>query len=247
MLRELVVDSCPFGWEKIFTKYRRNLELICSILDRPNVYPYYPRDQEIFSLFYMCPPERVRIIILGESPFSTLHPDGVTEATGIAFSGRPGYKIPSSTRNIYTELDRQIPGLREHQDGDLSKWVEQGVFLLNTSLTYHPKNIGKKGEQTLKFWTGFISKIITEIALINPNIIILSWGKIAREFTSSSELRSSLSNVVKLECGHPANLNRNNYGDSQPSIFSFYRNDHFLECNRIFRQRGAEEIDWNTH
>ena len=89
----------------------------------------YPPREELFAAFRMTPPEAVRVVILGQDPYHELG-----QANGLAFSVKPGVKLPPSLRNILTELQADC-GVTPTESGDLTAWARQGVFLLNSSLS----------------------------------------------------------------------------------------------------------------
>lgn len=233
-IRKQLSLTPPRGWEKIFTKITSTLNLLCDILERPNNLNRTPLNHELFEVFHLCPPENIRVVILGESPSSSISHDGSTEAMGVAYSGRPGYKVPALVVPIHQELDRQIKGLNPHLDGDLTNWVRQGVFLLNTVLTHHFDR-----DNPVRFWVGFVTSIIEEIVRINPKVIFVLWGIPVQNFVTGDLMKILQNDVRVLRCAHP--LSRA-IGEN-----SFTYNNHFLEINKILRERNENEIDWNTH
>lgn len=231
-LMQQIINTPPPGWEHVFNKHRKSLELVCSILNRPENIDHYPKTPDIFAAFHLCPPENVKVIILGGTPLSNTFEDGVTEATGIAFSGRKLRRMHPTTRVIFEELNRQIPTLRPQIDGDLSNWLKQGVFMLDTCLTSHPSR-GK-----VRFWTGFLIAIIEELLNVYPDMILVMWGSEAQDFVSNNLVKQA-QNARILQCGYPSSYS------GGPTGFKF--SNHFAEINNILTERGEYPIDFNTH
>lgn len=220
------------GWEEFCETNKSAFGLAFRVLKRPENSPFIPNEEDIFAAYYSCALKDVRVIIVGESPYPTIFENGVTESCGLAFSGRPGYRIPASLRYIFEELNRQYPDLKTQTDGNLRNWCRQGVLLLNSRLTYHPK------KQKLNFWCGIVERTLLECIKYNNDVIIVAWGKVAQD-AISNDVRKAIqnSNVKILECGHPSPLN---------TTGSFQGNGHFIRINEILRELGQPEIDWNT-
>lgn len=233
-LRERLTKAPPPGWGGIFSKIQSTINLLCTNLEKPENANHIPRGADVLTVFDLCPPENIQVLILGESPYPRVFENGVTEAVGIAFSGRPNYPIPLSAGVILQELDRQIPGLNPHRDGDLSLWAKKGIFMLNTILTLHPGRTRPIG-----FWIGFVSRIIEEIVSLHPDLIIFLWGTVAQDFVSGDLQKLFQGDIRVFSCSYPSPRN--------VSHNSFAYNNHFIEANKIKRERNEEEIDWNTH
>jgi uracil-DNA glycosylase len=114
----------------------------------------YPKNKEIFNAFNITPFDKVKVVIIGQDPYH-----GPNQAHGLSFSVRDGIAVPPSLKNIYKELSTDIPGFKTPQTGDLTKWAEQGVLLLNATLTVRAATAGshqKKGWE--KFTDAAIKK-----------------------------------------------------------------------------------------
>ena len=132
----------------------------------------YPPRAMLFSAFERTPPDKVRVVILGQDPY---HEPG--QANGLAFSVRPGIKLPPSLQNIYKELeaDLSVPAAK---NGDLTSWARQGVFLLNTVLSVqaHRANAHKDFG-----WQTFTDAVIAALVSLPQPIAFLLWGAQAQK------------------------------------------------------------------
>jgi len=128
------------------------------------VYP--PRDR-VFTAFALTPPERVRVVILGQDPY---HEPG--QAHGLAFSVQEGIKVPPSLINIYKERESDL-GIAPDTGGDLTRWAEQGVFLLNTVLTVER---GKANSHKNLGWQAFTDHVVQSLAALPQPVAFVLWG-----------------------------------------------------------------------
>lgn len=185
---------------------------------KEDFYPY--KRSDIFKIFNTCNLEDIRVVILGQDPYYA----SKNQANGIAFSVKDGEKIPPSLRNIYKEL-----GI-DTKKGDLIKWVEQGVFMLNATLTVRAKTPNSHE----KIWKKFIMEVIDVINRERTGIIFISWGKFAWDRYKNIDI----SKHEILSCSHPSPLSC--YKTENP----FMGSGIFKEVNRILISRGEREIDW---
>ena len=192
--------------------------------------PFYPPLQQVFRCFDMTPLHTVKVVILGQDPYPGTD-GGVPQACGMSFSVRPGMKPPSSLKNIFTEMCKQYPEQQSPKDGDLTSWAEQGVLLLNTALTCKPSTEGSH----VKFYRGFIDKLIRGIVRVNPNCIFLLWGVKAQ-----SAVPDTIQGT-KFKCSHPSGIS---YADKRSEHGPFKDNTHFLQCNNRLEQLGLTPIEW---
>src|SRR5688572_17134053 len=134
----------------------------------------YPPGSQIFNAFNTTPFNRVKVVILGQDPYH-----GAGQAHGLCFSVQDGIPAPPSLVNMYKELQEDI-GFRMPDHGNLTRWAEQGVFLLNASLTVRagePMSHSKMG------WAQFTNTMIQKISTLRKNVVFLLWGKFAQEKT----------------------------------------------------------------
>ncbi|MDO4435779.1 MAG: uracil-DNA glycosylase [Cardiobacteriaceae bacterium] len=132
----------------------------------------YPPNRMIFHAFDKTPLSKVRVVILGQDPY---HGEG--QAMGLSFSVPKGIKIPPSLRNIYQELARTMPHFQMPQHGDLTSWTEQGVLLLNASLTVEA---GKAGSHAKLGWQYFTDAVIRTISEQKEGVVFMLWGNFAK-------------------------------------------------------------------
>ena len=132
----------------------------------------YPPRSDWFAALRLTPPDRVRVVILGQDPYH--EPD---QAMGLAFSVRPGVRLPPSLRNIYKELESDL-GLPAPPDGDLTPWAEQGVLLLNTVLTVAA---GRANSHKNLGWQALTTEILAAVSRLPQPIAFLLWGAPAQK------------------------------------------------------------------
>lgn len=183
----------------------------------------YPDRKDIFRAFDLTPFEKVKVIILGQDPY--YNPG---QADGLAFSVPRGVKKPPSLRNIFKELHKDLK-IPEPEHGNLSKWAEQGVLLLNTILTVEkdkPMSHEDIGWQEL---TTFILKKLAKDG--KPKVFLL-WGKRYNYILDDSEVHK---NSLILKCGHPSPLSYRFYMD----------NNHFSISNKFLEKHGVTPINWD--
>jgi uracil-DNA glycosylase len=179
-----------------------------------------PRD-DLFRAFRLCPPERARVLILGQDPY---HREG--QAHGLSFSVRPGVAIPPSLRNIFAEL-REDLGCAVPADGDLTRWAAQGVLLLNAVLTVRA---GTPASHAGRGWEQFTDAAIRALDAKSSRVVFVLWGGYARK---KATLISGPQHVV-LEAGHPSPMN----------VRGFLGCRHFSAVNAALRESGLAEITW---
>jgi uracil-DNA glycosylase len=181
----------------------------------------YPPGPFIFNAFAKTPFNEVKVVILGQDPY---HNPG--EAMGLSFSVPKGVRVPPSLKNIYKELqtDLNVP-IPNH--GDLSRWADQGVFLLNSMLTVQHKQAGSHRKVG---WQNFTDAVIRQLSEQKEGLVFMLWGNFAR---SKRELIAPDQHLI-LEAAHPSPLARGAYFGSQ----------HFSKANTYLVQQGKTPIDW---
>ena len=222
---EQAVQCPPPGWEDVFNDSLDALENISNILETDAHKYHEPVNAYVFNAFWMCPLDKVRVIIWGQDPYPT---PGV--ANGMSFSTHPGMSIPGSLRNIFNEIRRQIPTFIMPTDGYLGKWAEQGILLLNSRYTFS-KLSPCKGN--VSFWDSFNYVVCERVFNINPDVIVVAWGQKAQAVA-----KNCIPKAFTLTCPHPSSMN---------SRGGFEGNGHFIAINNKLRELGQPEIDWNTH
>lgn len=183
----------------------------------------YPPGSLIFNAFNTTPFDKVKAVILGQDPYH-----GPGQAHGLCFSVQYGVAPPPSLVNIFKELQDDI-GVSLPTHGNLSKWAEQGVFLLNASLTVRasePMSHAKIG------WAEFTNEAIKKIAELKKNVVFLLWGKFAQEKRRFVDEEKHL----VLRSVHPSPL----------SVHAgFFGCKHFSKTNQYLVSKGIDPIDWS--
>ena len=182
----------------------------------------YPPGSLIFNAFKQTPFDKVNVVILGQDPY---HNKG--QAHGLSFSVPEGVSKPPSLVNIFKELKNDL-GIEIPAYGNLEKWAQQGVLLLNTSLTVREK---EPGCHTQIGWLQFTDHVIKKISDEKEGIIFLLWGKFAQE-------KQSLIDETKhyvLKAAHPSPLSAHN---------GFFGCKHFSKTNELLMKQYKTPIDW---
>ena len=185
----------------------------------------YPERENIYNALKLTPPEKVKVVILGQDPYINQG-----EAHGLAFSVVQGIKIPPSLRNIYKELNADI-GMNIPQNGCLVSWALQGVLLLNTVLTVEA---GKSNSHAKKGWEKFTDYIIKYLGEKNNAIVFILWGKNAH---SKEQFIINSNKHLILKAPHPSPLSAST---------GFFGCRHFSQTNKFLLENNLEAVDWNS-
>lgn len=182
----------------------------------------YPPAEELFSAFNETPYEQLKVVILGQDPYH-----GPNQAHGLSFSVKPGVKPPPSLKNIFQELKNDLDIPIPHH-GCLKKWANQGVLLLNTSLSVEenkPQSHAKIG------WTQFTDTVMKKLNDYPQPLVFLLWGAHAK---SKGAFITNTHHLV-LTAAHPSPL----------SVYQgFYGCKHFSTTNEFLKNHGRKPIDW---
>ena len=182
---------------------------------------YLPEKKYIFNALNKCPPEKVKVVIIGQDPY--IHSN---EPHGFSFSVRPGVRIPPSLRNIFEELRNEYNMNTLPNSGCLVNWESEGVLLLNSVLTVHE---GKSDSHKGIGWENFTSAVIRYIDKHNT-VVFMAWGAKAQKVCSDS-----VKNNTILTAGHPSPVNT-----SKP----FKGCGCFREANSILRKNKILPVRW---
>lgn len=185
----------------------------------------YPKAEDIFNAYHLCPYSKLKILILGQDPYH-----GYNQAHGLCFSVKKGVKIPPSLVNIYKELKEDI-GVEIPNHGYLKKWAEQGVFLLNTTLTVVES---KPMSHTNKGWELFTDATIKAVNNIDRPVVIFLWGRPAQQ----KEIFLNNPKHLVLKAPHPSPLSAHR---------GFFGCRHFSRANEFLIKNGLNPIDWNIY
>ncbi|TAF66184.1 MAG: uracil-DNA glycosylase [Cytophagales bacterium] len=180
----------------------------------------YPPAKLIFSAFEKCPFDDVKVVILGQDPY---HGEG--QANGLCFSVADGITTPPSLRNVFKEIKEDL-GKPVPKSGNLERWAEQGVFLLNATLTVRAKT---PGSHQKKGWEEFTDAVIKKISEEKEGIVFMLWGKYAQD---KGNVIDTAKHLV-LKDAHPSPMAKG-YGGKK----------HFSQVNEYLKSKGLKEIDW---
>lgn len=185
----------------------------------------YPPGKYIFEAFNRTPFDKVKVVIIGQDPYHNLG-----QAHGLSFSVPDGVALPPSLINIYKELEKEYDKPFLDRNGDLSHWADQGVLLLNATLTVSG-GANMAGSHQGKGWEKFTDAVIRSLATRRKGLVYLLWGSYAQKkaaFVNREE------NLV-LECAHPSPLSAHR---------GFFGCGHFKKCNEYLAGHGIEPILW---
>ena len=185
-------------------------------------YEIYPPKEDIFNALRYTSYSDVKAVLLGQDPYH-----GPGQAHGLCFSVRPGVEPPPSLKNIFRELETDM-GLEPPTSGCLTPWAQEGVLLLNTTLTVRR---GQANSHKNLGWTQFTDAVIRKLNDRTQPIVFLLWGGNAR---SKRELITNPQHLV-LETVHPSPLSAYN---------GFFGCRHFSQCNEFLMKNGVAPIDW---
>lgn len=183
----------------------------------------YPPGKLIFNAFNLCPFDQVKVVILGQDPY---HEPG--QAHGLSFSVQDGVMFPPSLQNIFKEIQNDL-GTPIPYSGNLTRWAQQGVLLLNATLTVRAHQANSHAQLG---WQTFTDAAIQALARGREHIVYLLWGGNAR---SKARFIDSQRNLV-LQSVHPSPLSANRGG--------WFGNHHFSLANQYLAQWGKEPIVW---
>ena len=183
----------------------------------------FPPKHQIFAAFDHSPFESVKVVIIGQDPYH-----GPGQANGLCFSVNDGMPFPPSLQNIFKELvsDRNIP---IPNSGNLERWAEQGVLLLNATLTVRA---GEAGSHQNRGWEVFTDAVIQQISKHSEKVVFMLWGGYAKKKGAKIDRNKHL----VIEAGHPSPLSANRG--------LWFGNQHFSTANEYLHQNGMAPIQW---
>ena len=186
----------------------------------------YPPARKIFNAFDLTPFDRVKVVILGQDPY---HNPG--QAHGLCFSVPKGVPPPPSLVNVHKELQAEFGGDFLSRDGDLTRWAEQGVLLLNATLTVAGGDSSAAGSHQGRGWETFTDAAVRALAQRRDGLVYMLWGSFAQR---KAALVDREKNLV-LACAHPSPLSAHR---------GFFGCGHFKACNNYLAAHGQEPIAW---
>ncbi len=181
----------------------------------------YPQEDKIFNAINHVPFEKVKVVIIGQDPY---HEPG--QAQGLSFSVPENIQIPPSLINIMKEIENDL-GIKCLNNGNLERWANQGVLLLNTVLTVRK---GLANSHKDKGWENLTRKIIELLGKREKPIVFLLWGSYAQSYQDLIEKQHLI-----LKAPHPSPLS---------AYRGFFGCKHFSKCNEFLKSNGIEPIDW---
>jgi len=182
----------------------------------------FPPASLVFNAFSLCPFDKVKVVIIGQDPYHN-----IGQAHGLCFSVQDGTDFPPSLINIFKELNQDL-GIPIPQSGNLTRWAEQGVLLLNAILTVRAHEAcSHQG----KGWETFTDSVIDHINRERSNIVFMLWGAYAQK--KGENIDSSRHFVLKSV--HPSPLSASR---------GFFGNKHFSLCNNYLASHGIEPVRW---
>jgi uracil-DNA glycosylase len=182
----------------------------------------YPNGGDIFNALNITPFDKVEVVILGQDPYH-----GPDQAHGLSFSVRKGIALPPSLRNIYKEIEAEF-GVKMPREGDLTPWAQQGVLLLNATLTVQAANAGSHQKRG---WEEFTDAIIRALNERGEHIVFMLWGSYAQKKGAFIDRKKHL----VLEAPHPSPLSAHR---------GFLGCGHFRKANEYLESHGRKPIDW---
>lgn len=198
------------------------ISLAAFIKNEYNTQVVYPKPSKIFNAFNACPFSNVKVVILGQDPYHEPN-----QAHGLCFSVLDPTPPPPSLVNIYKEIKLDL-GIEAPKSGDLTRWAEQGVLLLNSTLTVQAH---KAGSHQNKGWEVFTDAVIHLLAENTENLVFLLWGSYAQK---KGGFIDSTKHLV-LKSVHPSPLSAHR---------GFFGNHHFSKANEYLISKGKRPISW---
>ena len=182
----------------------------------------FPPGPQIFSAFDRTPVDKVKVVIIGQDPYH-----GPGQANGLCFSVAKGVNPPPSLKNMFKELESDV-GFQYSGHGDLGSWAEQGVLLLNATLTVRAKQAGSHQKRG---WEEFTDSAIRKLSEAKSGLIFLLWGR----FAQNKEMLISDNGHHILKAAHPSPFSAYN---------GFFGSKHFSKANKFLESKGEVPIDW---
>lgn len=182
----------------------------------------YPPGNLIFNAFNLCPFEKVKVVIIGQDPYH-----GPGQAHGLCFSVNDGIAFPPSLQNIFKEIKSDL-GVEVPVSGNLTRWAEQGVLLLNATLTVRAH---QAGSHQRKGWEAFTDVVIRTLSEQRDHLVFILWGGYAQKKGAVIDRRRHL----VLSSAHPSPLS---------AYQGFFGNKHFSTTNEYLVQQGELPIEW---
>ena len=221
----MITPNIEESWKKVlWDEFQQPYfaELKQFLLEEKRKYTVYPPGPLIFNAFNKTPFDKVKVVLIGQDPY---HEPG--QAHGLCFSVQDGVPHPKSLINIFKELHEDV-GFVIPKNGNLEKWTEQGVFLLNATLTVRAHEAGSHQNHG---WERFTDAAISKLSMLREGLVFLLWGNYAKQ----KEALIDTSKHYILSTVHPSPLSASR---------GFFGCKHFSKTNEILRNLGKTEINW---
>lgn len=221
----MITPNIEESWKKVlWDEFQQPYfaELKQFLLEEKRKYTVYPPGPMIFNAFNKTPFDKVKVVLIGQDPY---HEPG--QAHGLCFSVQDGVPHPKSLINIFKELHDDV-GFEIPVNGNLEKWTEQGVFLLNATLTVRAHEAGSHQNHG---WERFTDAAISKLSMQCEGLVFLLWGNYAKQ----KEALIDTSKHYILSTVHPSPLSAHR---------GFFGCKHFSKTNELLRQMGKSEINW---
>lgn len=220
-MKVTIEPSWESALEKVFQQdYFK--ELMSFIKDEYSDGKVFPPGKEMFNAFWHCPINKVKVVILGQDPYH-----GPGQAHGLSFSVKPGIPFPPSLLNIFKEIKADL-GKDMPPNGDLTRWADQGVFLLNATLTVKETLAGSHQNRG---WEQFTDEVIRKISEFQPHVVFMLWGAYAQK---KAVLIDESKHLI-LKASHPSPLSAHR---------GFLGCKHFSQANSYLISKGIDPIEW---
>ena len=223
----MLYKDIDFSWKTFFDKETQKeyfLQLMQGVDNEYNNSICFPPKELIFHAFEICKLIDLKVVIIGQDPY---HGEG--EANGLCFSVNDGVKIPPSLKNIFAEINSDFDSIFLPSNGNLERWAQQGVLLLNAGLTVRKDEANS--HKHLK-WNVFTDNVIQYISDNYENVVFMLWGS----FAHKKGLKINREKHLVLETGHPSPLSANRG--------YWFGNKHFSQANDYLKTTGKSQIDW---
>ena len=219
---DIKIDSTWKEQLKDYLQTKNFYNLMDFVYQEYKINEIFPADKNIFRAFELCPFDKVKVVILGQDPYH-----GAGQAHGLSFSVQEDIALPASLRNIYKEIRSDL-SIQPLAHGNLIRWAEQGVFLLNSILTVQK---GKPASHKKKGWEEFTDFVIKQLNEQGKNIVFLLWGKYAQK---KGEFIDESKHLV-LRTSHPSPYSVN---------LGFLGSKHFSKANEYLLQHKKRVVNW---
>ena len=219
------VDIHP-SWSKVLaSEFEKPYfeKLIAFVKEEYSKHKCFPKGSQIFAAFDRCPFDNVKVVIIGQDPYH-----GAGQANGLCFSVNDGIAFPPSLINIFKEIETDL-GIPIPKSGNLERWADQGILLLNATLTVRESQAGSHQNQG---WETFTDVVIQKISEEKEKVVFLLWGGFAKK----KGAKIDRSKHFVLETGHPSPLSANRG--------LWFGNKHFSKCNQLLKANNRTEIVW---